>query len=183
MQGAQIRCTGQVSVSLARRRYIDGTRRWVPESGSATDDRGEFRIFGVPPGEYVIIAMFNATELGLRDRVRYVPTCYPGTPEASGAQRVTVGPGQEGPGVTIALARAATATVRGGLRASGQASFGPFTFVSALEISGPQADGQMATALAAPDGSFAIAGLLPGAYRVEARSPSASEVASMGGVV
>jgi len=170
-------------VSLARRRYIDGTRRWVPESGSATDDRGEFRIFGVPPGEYVIIAMFNATELGLRDRVRYVPTCYPGTPEASGAQRVTVGPGQEVPGITIALARAATATVRGVVRASGQASFGPFTFVSAREISAPQADGRAETAIAAGDGSFAIAGLLPGAYIVEGRSLSGSEFASVEVVV
>jgi hypothetical protein len=109
-----------VSVSLDRRRYIDGARRLVAESGSSTDDRGEFRIFGVPPGDYVIVATFDATRLGSRDRVRYVPTYYPGTPVASEAQRVTVGPGQEVPGITIALARAATATVRGVVRASGQ---------------------------------------------------------------
>lgn len=167
-----------VSVSLARRRYIDGARRLIAESGSSTDDRGEFRIFGVPPGDYVIIARFDATDLGSRDRVRYVPTYYPGTPVAGEAQRVTVGPGQEVPGITIALARAATATVRGVVRSSGQASFGPFTFVIAREISGPQADGQTATAIAAGDGSFVIAGLLPGAYLVEARSPSGSEFAS-----
>ena len=116
----------QVSVSLDRRRYIDGARRLVAESGSSTDDRGEFRIFGVPPGDYVIVATFDAMELGSRDRVRYVPTYYPGTPVASDAQRVTVGAGQEVPGITIALARAATATVRGVVRSSGQASFGPF---------------------------------------------------------
>lgn len=172
-----------VSVSLARRRYIDGARRLVAESGSSTDDRGEFRIFGVPPGDYMIVARFDATDLGSRDRVRYVPTYYPGTPDASEAQRVTVGPGQEVPGITIALARAATATVRGVVRSSGQASFGPFTFVSAREISGPQAYDQTATAIAAGDGSFAIAGLLPGAYLVEARSPSGSEFASMEVVV
>jgi hypothetical protein len=167
-----------VSVSLARRRYIDGARRWVAESGSSTDDRGEFRIFGVPPGDYTIVASFGATDLGSRDRVRYLPTYYPGTPVASEAQRVTVGPGQEVPGITIALVRAATATVRGVVRSSGQASFGPATFVSAREISGPQAYGQTAIAIAAGDGSFAIAGLLPGAYFVEARSPSGSEFAS-----
>jgi hypothetical protein len=166
-----------VSVSLARRRYMDGARRLVAESGSSTDDRGEFRIFGAPPGEYVIVARFDAMDLGSRDRVRYVPTYYPGTPVASEAQRVTVGSGQEVPGITIALARAATATVRGVVRSSGQAAFGPFTFVSAREISGPQAHGQMATAIAAGDGSFAITGLLPGTYFVEARSPSGSEFA------
>jgi hypothetical protein len=82
------------------------------------------------------------------------------------------------PGITIALARAATATVRGLIRSSGQASFGPFTFVAAREISGPQAYGHTATAIAAADGSFTIGGLLPGTYVVEARSPSDSEFAS-----
>ena len=168
----------QAYVSIARRRYIDGARRLVAESGSSTDDRGEFRIFGVPPGDYVIFARFDGTDIGSRDRVRYVPTYYPGTPVASEAQRVTVGPGQEVPGITIALARAATATVRGVVRYSGQASFGPFTFVTAREISGPQAYGHTATALAGGDGSFVIAGLLPGAYVVEARAPSGSEFAS-----
>ena len=172
-----------VSVSLARRRYIDGARRLVSESSSSTDDRGEFRIFGVPPGDYVIVATFDATDLGSRDRVRYVPTYHPGTPVASEAQRVTVGPGQEVPGITIALTRAATATVRGVVRSSGQASVGPFTFVSARETSGPQAHGRMATAIAAGDGSFAITGLLPGTYFVEARSPSGAEFASMEVVV
>jgi protocatechuate 3,4-dioxygenase beta subunit len=172
-----------VSVSLARRRYIDGARRLVAESGSSTDDRGEFRIFGVPPGDYVIVAKFDATDLGSRDRVRYVPTYYPGTPVASEAQRVTINPGQEVPGISIALARAATATVRGVVRSSGQASFGPFTFVSAREISGPEAYGRMATAVTAGDGAFAITGLLPGTYVVEALSPSESEFASVEVVV
>ena len=167
-----------VSVSLDRRRYIAGARRWVAESASSTDDRGEFRIFGVPPGDYVIVARLHTMDMGSRDRVRYVPTYYPGTPVAREAQRVTVGPGQEMPGITIALARAATATVRGVVRSSGQAPFGPVTFVVAREIGGPQAYGSTATAIAAGDGSFAIAGLLPGTYLVEARSPSGSEFAS-----
>lgn len=172
-----------VSVSLARRRYIEGARRLVAENGDTTDDRGEFRIFGVPPGDYVIVARLDATDLGSKDRVRYVPTYYPGTPQASEAQRVTVGVGQEVRGITIALARAATATVRGILRSSGEASFGPFTVVSAREIHGPQAHGQMAMAIAGGDGSFAIAGLLPGTYLLEARSPSGQEFASIEVVV
>ncbi len=166
------------SVSLARRRYIDGARRLVAESSGSTDDRGEFRIFGVPPGEYVIVARF-AADMGAKDRVRYVPTYYPGTPVASEAQRVAVGRGQEVPGITIALARAAAATVRGVVRSSSQASSSPFTFVSARDISGPHAYGEMATAVAAGDGSFAIAGLLPGTYLVQARSSSGPEFASM----
>ena len=102
--------------------------------------------------------------------MRYVPTYYPGTPVASEAQRVTVGPGQEVPGIAISLARAATATVRGVVRSSGQVPLRPFIFVTAREINGSHAYGDTAAAIAAGDGSFAIAGLLPGAYFVEARS-------------
>src|SRR5262249_32320697 len=46
----------QASVALARRRYVDGERQLVSQNGSSADDRGEFRIFGVPPGEYVLVA-------------------------------------------------------------------------------------------------------------------------------
>jgi hypothetical protein len=117
-----------------------------------------------------MIASFDEMHFGSRDRVRYVPTYYPGTPVASEAQRVTVSPGQEVSGIIIALARAPTATVRGIVRASGQASLGPFTVVTAQETGGPQAYGHSEMATAASDGTFTIAGLLPGTYLVEARS-------------
>src|SRR5262249_56923287 len=98
----------QVSVSLARRRYVDGERQLVGQSGSATDDRGEFRIFGVPPGQYVLVARLETMDFGSRDRVRYVPTYYPGTAVASEAQRITVTAGQEASGIVIPLARTST---------------------------------------------------------------------------
>lgn len=162
----------QASVSLARRRYVDGERQLVSHSGSSTDDRGEFRIFGVPPGEYVMVARFEMMDFGARDRVRYVPTYYPGTAVASEAQRITVAAGQEASGIVIPLARAATTTIRGSVRASGQTPVGPFTFITAREIGGATAEGHTAMATVASDGSFNIAGLLPGTYLVEARSMS-----------
>jgi hypothetical protein len=168
----------QVWVSLARRRYVEGERTLVSQAGSSTDDRGEFRIYGVSPGEYVIIATFDDRDIGSRDRVRYVPTYYPNTPVASEAQRVVVGPGQEVPGMMITLVRAATASVRGVVRSSGQASTGPFTMITAQEIGGARADGHTAMAVVANDGAFSIAGLLPGTYLLEARSMTGAEVAS-----
>src|ERR1051326_8969273 len=160
----------QASVSLARRRYVDGERRLVPQHGSGTDDRGEFRIFGVPPGDYVMFATFDPADFGSKDRVRYVPTYYPGTPIAGDAQRVTVGLGRALSGITFPLARAETASVRGVVRSSGRASVGPLTIVTAREIGGARADGHMADAVVGTDGAFAIGGLLPGTYLVEAQS-------------
>ena len=168
----------QASVSLARRRYVDGERRLVSQSGSLTDDRGEFRIFGVPPGDYVMVARFEMMDFGSRDRVRYVPTYYPGTPTASEAQPVTVAAAQDASGIVIPLARAATTTVRGIVRSSGQTPVSPFTFITAREIGGARADSHMAMGTAASDGSFTIAGLLPGTYLLEARSMSEKEFAS-----
>jgi hypothetical protein len=168
----------QASVSLLRRRYVDGERQLVGQSGSSTDDRGEFRIFGVSPGEYVMVARLEMMDFGSRDRVRYVPTYYPGTPVAHEAERVTVAAGQELSGIVIPLARASTATLRGVVRASGKTPVGPFTFITARETGGARADGQMSMATAASDGSFNITGLLPGTYVVEARSMSEKEFAS-----
>jgi hypothetical protein len=168
----------QASVSLARRHYVDGERQLVWQNGSSTDDRGEFRIFGVPPGEYVMIARLETASFGSRDRVRYVATYYPGTPNANEAQRVTVAAEQEVSGIVISLARASTATVRGIVRAAGQTPVGPVTLITAQEIGGAMAYGQTAMATAANDGSFTIGGLPPGTYEVEARSMSGKEFAS-----
>ena len=168
----------QAFVSLSRRRYIDGRRGLVAQSSGSTDDRGEFRIFGVAPGEYVLSAMLERMDFGSRDRVRYVPTYYPSTPVATEAQRVTVAAGQEVPGITIALVRTATATMRGVVRAAGQTQSGPFTMVHAREVGGPQAYGNMTSAIAASDGGFTLTGLLPGTYLVEAQSALGSAFAS-----
>jgi hypothetical protein len=168
----------QASVSLLRRRYVDGERQLVGHNGSSTDDRGEFRIFGVPPGEYVMVARFETMDFGSRDRLRYVPSYYPGTPVANDAQHIAVTAGQEMSGIVIPLARTSTATVRGIVRASGQAPGGPFTFITAREIGGAMPYGQATMATAASDGSFTMACLLPGTYAVEARSMSDKDFAS-----
>jgi hypothetical protein len=168
----------QASVSLARRRYVDGERQLVSQSGSSSDDRGEFRIFGVPPGEYVMVATFETMDFGSRDRVRYVPTYYPGTPIANEAQYVTIAAGQEVAGISIPLARAATAAVRGVVRGPGQTPAGPFVVITARESGGSRVGAQMAMATAASDGSFTIAGLLPGTYLVNARSLTGKAFAS-----
>jgi hypothetical protein len=101
--------------------------------------------------------------------MRYVPTYYPGTAIANEAQRVTVAAAQEVTGVTIPLVRSATATVRGVVRSAGDAPIGPFTLVTARDLSGGFGAG-MSDGAAASDGSFSIAGLLPGTYLFEAHS-------------
>jgi len=83
----------------------------IPESAwRMTDDRGEYRMFFVPPGEYVIRAFLqegrpldpipqpNATELR-----RMVTTLFPNVTDAAQATKVTVKSGEDVSGIDIAV--------------------------------------------------------------------------------
>src|SRR5919197_3501676 len=48
-------------VTVQRYQYIRGERRLSPAGGDQSDDRGQYRVFGLPPGEYYV----SATESGL----------------------------------------------------------------------------------------------------------------------
>jgi protocatechuate 3,4-dioxygenase beta subunit len=48
-------------VTVQRYQYIRGERQLTPAGGDQTDDRGAFRIFGLPPGDYYV----SATTSGL----------------------------------------------------------------------------------------------------------------------
>ena len=41
-------------VQAQRYRFVNGTRRLSGASSDSTDDTGHFRIYGLPPGDYVI---------------------------------------------------------------------------------------------------------------------------------
>jgi hypothetical protein len=70
----------------------------VPVSGfpPSTDDRGEVRLSGLPPGEYYVSAGGGPTLPGTAAAPEQeVRTYYPGTPADSDAQPITVGLGEE----------------------------------------------------------------------------------------
>ena len=43
-------------VTAQRYQYVRGERQLTPAGGDQTDDRGQYRIFGLPPGEYYVSA-------------------------------------------------------------------------------------------------------------------------------
>ncbi len=168
----------QAWVSLVQDRYQQGRRRLTPVGGDNSDDRGEFRIFGVPPGDYHLVARFDGSDLGSTDRVRYVPTYYPGTPVAGESQRLALAVGQEISGIAIPLARAATAAVSGVVRAPDGGPAPAASFVMTRRLDDAAGDlGGGDGAIAGPDGAFSIGGLLPGRYSVEAQAMRDDEAA------
>lgn len=98
-------------VTALRYGYAAGARRLLPGAGQnsrdTTDDQGQFRLFGLSPGEYVVSAAFRSGGGEITDPAGeptgYASTYYPGTPNVAEAQRVTVAIGQEQSNVTFAL--------------------------------------------------------------------------------
>ncbi len=99
------------SVTAMRYGYAGGTRRVLPAGGQNTrdntDDQGQFRLFGLSPGEYYITAAYRAgggeVTDPAEDTTGFAPTYYPGAPSVVEAQRVSVGLGQELMNVSFAL--------------------------------------------------------------------------------
>lgn len=80
-------------------------------SGGQTDDLGQFRLYGLPPGEYTVVAEArgntfvppNAPPETEEDKLGFMTTYYPGTPDEGAAQRVRARAGTETPGVEIRM--------------------------------------------------------------------------------
>jgi uncharacterized protein (DUF2141 family) len=96
-----------------------------------TDDEGAYRVFGLPPGDYLVVAglrfsqgsglggdevQLMAAASGARGAtVTNAPVFFPGTPDMSAAATITVSAGEERLGVDIPFAYLPTARVTGRL--------------------------------------------------------------------
>jgi len=166
--------------------YASGKRTLTSVKNDQTNDRGEYRLFWLPPGQYYINAtpqsgqrgaVFMLNEgRGVRMDVLInndagleklgeadVPVFYPGTPDAQAALAVNAGPGADIGGVDFTTLRVKTRTVQGVVVESltGQP-------VKAASVSlvprGPSVTGSVSTPLS--DGQFSFRGVLPGSYYV-----------------
>lgn len=93
-----------VQINALRRGYREGRRSLLPAGFASTNDLGEYRIFGLAPGEYFVRAAFNgnftsgafvsfdADQIG---DSTYAPAFYPGVPEASQATPINLHPADD----------------------------------------------------------------------------------------
>jgi protocatechuate 3,4-dioxygenase beta subunit len=109
-------------IVAARRTAEYGRPRLEGVESADTDDRGEYRVGGLAPGRYVILAELRQQEwdtvdhspAGSRPAELDVPTWYPGSPDSSGAAALMVRAGAGLEGIDITLLR------RRGYRVSGR---------------------------------------------------------------
>lgn len=165
--------------------YVGGRRQLVPTGRTGqTNDLGQFRIYGLPPGEYYVSASAReALVLGLEaatvgvqglrsERASYAPTYYPGTPNVAEAQRLSIAVGQEASGVDFALLPVRTVRVSGvALNSAGRPLAGAMVVLVPRDsenlglralLSGGGRVG--------PDGTFLLTNVVPGEYLLQVRS-------------
>jgi hypothetical protein len=185
------------NVQAMRYQFMAGSRRLMPGGGEGssdrTDDQGQFRLYGLAPGDYYISANNRSTQFmgpGVvnNEADGFAPTYYPGTPSISEAQRVTVKAGQEMTGANFALFIARMARIRGrALSSNGQ----PLTTgMLMLQPSDPTmgfGGMNMMNAMLAGDGTFQFANVAPGRYQLSVRpngmATASSEMATLPVVV
>ena len=175
-------------------------------AGRRTDDRGEYRLFWVPPGEYLIgvtpnpPAPANLAAAPPGGPPRIVRTLFPSTTDAAQANKVAVKSGDEARGIDISArlevvnppASPVTATgvaATGGVKISGQITNALMpTIGTGVLVLGSEADTtpprQVASvALNAATVPFEIPGIPPGNYELLIRMPDARGSRGTGGAV
>jgi len=155
----------------------------TPPREFQTDDRGEFRIFGLMPDSYVVAALpaFGrgeiqrqqpATPAAATPLVGYAPTYFPGTPVVNDAMPIALKAGDVRDDISFTVAPVPMATISGTLLDA----IGAPTQAIALTVEGVgpplPAIGTIAPKVTRPNarGEFTIAGLGPGTYRIRARA-------------
>jgi hypothetical protein len=180
-----------VVVSSLRQTWSNGRRRLTPTGGrlATTNDLGQFRIYGLPPGDYYVTASLRAgvemIEMDLMTlsgastgsgpsasapKSGYAATYYPGTANVGDAQKITLAPGQESSSIDFALVAVRLAKVSGIVIGSdGKPLEG-----SAISLVPAGRDSGIvfmaSSTRSAKDGSFTLNSVPPGDYVLQARS-------------
>lgn len=160
---------------LRRSRGPAGTR-WASagRSGpSTTDDTGTFRLFGLPPADYVVSVRptmgqgFSGPDERNTTRDGVATTYYPGTTRLADAKAITVKSGEETGGLVLSLAPARLATIRGRVIAPAGVDVTTLN-VGIGEIVPERMGGGISGRRVAADGTFTATRLAPGRYRLTA---------------
>jgi hypothetical protein len=174
-------------VMAMRSVFQQGRRQLQPSSSAQSNDIGEFRIFGLMPGQYYLAAnlrsnpqmiVINGVPQPQADESGYATTYYPGTPDSASATRLTIAAGQTVSELTVALSPTHLAKITGtAFDSEGR----PMVRgnVSAMPRNGNigfgGANGQIK-----PDGTFVVPNVSPGDYTLRATMPPAGPIPPQG---
>jgi hypothetical protein len=175
----------EAEVTAMRMQFQNGKRRLVPSGRNGiTNDLGQFRIYGLAPGEYYVSATLRnmgpmimdlmgggaGGPTGSNQNSGYAATYYPGTPSPGEAQRVALAVGQELASVDIQLQPVRLAKISGTAIGSDGAPM-----ANAMVMLMPAMREAMmlmpgGTSRTGKDGQFTLNGVTPGEYSLQVQS-------------
>ena len=179
-------------VNPMRSVWSGGRRRLQSTGRSAmTNDLGQFRIYGLSPGDYYVSATYSGGQMmamemtmaamaggggaasgptGSNPGSGYAPTYFPGTPNGGEAQKISVAAGQEAQNTDFALQPVKLAKISGTVMSSeGKPVEG--SLINAMPRSPDPASMMMAGASRTDkNGNFTISNVAPGDYVLQSRT-------------
>ena len=179
-----------VSALYARLGIALGDRQYASAAGAMpaiTDDRGVYRLYGLPAGEYVLSAQptlrqpagTNALvevrmmlpDNALSRTMVLSQVFHPGSADVARASRVTVRAGEERGGIDVQLEYVPISTITGTVQSPAGWGVPRVTLWRTDETADPQT-GQVQSP--GEQGRFAFRGVRPGSYRIAARATQLS---------
>lgn len=161
-----------VSVGLRRpgMRPVNNPAFYVGTPVTAgTDMFGRYRIYGLPAGEFVVVALPQGAPMAFGSssapRVKYAPAFYPGVADPEQAALVSVGAGQEATGIDLQLTLTRLVRIEGHLVATTGSP------ESGLMVELRSRDGSAgARSAVTTGGAFVVNDVAPGRYWLMART-------------
>ena len=188
-----------VQVAVQRWQMQAGARTLVSIGRLAgTDERGRYRIYGLPPGEYIVGALsqprsafpqLTTAEVdavlrgeappagtpvaaAARPPIPFAPVYAPGTPRIADAATILLGPGEERPNADIRLQNVPSSRITAQVMTTdGQSLPGPITVVLRTTTGLMQ---RVWNARSSPDGQVTFNDIPPGLYAMVATTGGAA---------
>lgn len=167
----------------AMRAVFEGDRRTlVTVSEAITDDRGEFRLIGLPPGQYYLSAFDPAFQnVGDKEgQLFYSPTFYPGVVFPDEAVRITLDPGVTSDRLEFKLRIIRPSRVLGSIATEVEGGGMAKPLIAAAVQMSPTRNDQFSLFTLTepsmePGGQYLFANVPPGRYRIQARGETEHE--------
>ncbi len=158
----------RIQASLIRARYVQGRRVLQPAGSDQTDDRGQFRIYDIPPGTYYLMATPRVFGITDENRAVYPPIYFPGVLDPQEAAKVKMVSGGELRGYDLTLFETTGYQITGKVTSpDGQPP--RRVFVTAHKVPSSGLTRPSSAQGTGAQGDFTLRGLIPGTYRLVAQ--------------
>jgi len=154
------------SLQLFREVWRDGHKHIEVAGGANSDDEGEYRLYGLPAGNYIVGTVQSPVRPASRVPTHeiYPPTFYPGTEDATSATVIRIAPGGEARNIDIRVHKTTSVSLSGSIVT---AALDP---AMSLKITRRDGAPTQLQGMYPQQGEFTVRGVTPGSYIVNART-------------